>query len=96
MGGWFDLERMKQWLVLTDLTWYLRSALEIAILAVVIYYVLLALERIAAGGKIKGVQVYTVARTPAEKWVTPLTTEELGRIATQVQAIGIPAEVFAD
>lgn len=55
MGGWFDLERMKQWLVFTDLTWYFRSALEIAILAVVIYYVLLALERIAAGGKIKGI-----------------------------------------
>ncbi len=55
MGGWFDLERMSQWLVLIDLTWYLRSALEIAILAVVIYYVLLALERIAAGGKIKGI-----------------------------------------
>ena len=53
-------------------------------------------EIVGAGGKIKGVQVYTVARTPAEKWVTPLTTEELGRIATQVQAIGIPAEVFAD
>ncbi len=46
---------MKQWLVFTDLTWYFRSALEIAILAVVIYYVLLALERIAAGGKIKGI-----------------------------------------
>ena len=57
MGGWFDFERMKQWLVFTDLTWYLRSALEIAILAVVIYYVLLALERIAAGGKIKGISL---------------------------------------
>lgn len=57
MGGWFDFERMEQWLVFTDLTWYLRSALEIAILAVVIYYVLLALERIAAGGKIKGLSL---------------------------------------
>lgn len=57
MGGWFDFERVKQWLVFTDLTWYLRSALEIAILAVVIYYVLLALERIAAGGKIKGISL---------------------------------------
>lgn len=57
MGGWLDFERMKQWLVFTDLTWYLRSALEIAILAVVIYYVLLALERIAAGGKIKGISL---------------------------------------
>ena len=57
MGGWLNFERMKQWLVFTDLTWYLRSALEIAILAVVIYYVLLALERIAAGGKIKGISL---------------------------------------
>lgn len=57
MDGWLDPERWKQWLVLTDLTWYLRSALEIAILAVVIYYVLLALERIAAGGKIKGISL---------------------------------------
>lgn len=61
MGGWLDLERMKQWLVFTDLTWYLRSALEIAILAVVIYYVLLALERIAAGGKIKGIALALAA-----------------------------------
>jgi len=57
VGGWLDLERIKQWLVFTDLTWYLRSALEICILAVVIYYLLLALERIAAGGKIKGISL---------------------------------------
>ncbi len=57
MGGWLDPGRWKEWLVLTDLTWYLRSALEIGILAVVIYYVLLALERISAGGKIKGISL---------------------------------------
>ncbi len=57
MGGWFDPGRWKEWLVLTDLTWYLSSALEITILAVVIYYVLLALERISAGGKIKGISL---------------------------------------
>lgn len=53
-------------------------------------------EILAAGGKIKSVQVYTVARAPAEKWVTPLTTEELNRIAVQIQACGIRAEVFVD
>lgn len=57
MGGMLEFEHWRQWLVLTDLTWYLRSALEIAILAVVIYYVLLALERISAGGKIKGISL---------------------------------------
>jgi diadenylate cyclase len=44
-----------RWLVISDLTWYLRSAIEICLLAVVIYYLLLALDRIAAGGKIKGI-----------------------------------------
>lgn len=57
MGGWLDLDHWKQWLVLSDLTSYLSSALEITIIAVVIYYVLLALERIAAGGKIKGISL---------------------------------------
>ncbi len=57
MGDWLELERWRHWLVLTDLTWYLRSGLEITILAVVIYYVLIALERISAGGKIKGISL---------------------------------------
>lgn len=51
---------------------------------------------ITAGGKIQHVQVYTVARAPAEKWVAPLTTDELNRIAGQVRALGIPADVYAD
>jgi diadenylate cyclase len=41
-----------------DVTFYLRSALEIGILAVLIYYLLLALERISAGGKIKGISLF--------------------------------------
>ena len=57
MGGLFDLESWRRWLVLADLTWYLRSALEIGILTVVIYHLLLALERISAGGKIKGISL---------------------------------------
>ncbi len=43
--------------VLTDLTWYLRNLAELAILAVVIYHLLRALERISAGGKIKGISL---------------------------------------
>lgn len=50
----------------------------------------------AAGGRIKLVQVYTVARAPAETWVAPLTSQELNRIASQIRALGIPAEVFID
>ena len=57
MGGLFDIQSWQRWLVFTDLTWYFRSLVEIGILGVVIYYVLLALERIAAGGKIKGISL---------------------------------------
>lgn len=57
MGGLFDIETWRRWLVFTDLTWYLRSAIEIGILAIVIYYLLLALERISAGGKMKGISL---------------------------------------
>jgi wyosine [tRNA(Phe)-imidazoG37] synthetase (radical SAM superfamily) len=36
---------------------------------------------IAAGGKIKNIQIHTVARDPAEVYVSPLTRDELDRIA---------------
>lgn len=50
----------------------------------------------AAGGQIKLVQVYTVARPPAESFVTALSEDELKSIAEAVIArSGIPAEVFA-
>jgi wyosine [tRNA(Phe)-imidazoG37] synthetase (radical SAM superfamily) len=52
-------------------------------------------EIVAAGGKFKLVQVYTVARPPAESFVTPLTDTELEGIAAKVRARGITAEVFA-
>ncbi|RPI87337.1 MAG: radical SAM protein [Planctomycetaceae bacterium] len=51
-------------------------------------------EILAAGGKISLVQVYTVARRPAEDYVTPLTDAELETIAEQVRALGLAAEVF--
>ncbi len=48
------------------------------------------------GGMIRLVQLYTVARMPAEEFVTPLTAEELNRIARDVrETTAIPAEVFS-
>jgi wyosine [tRNA(Phe)-imidazoG37] synthetase (radical SAM superfamily) len=52
-------------------------------------------EMVDAGGRISLVQVYTVARAPAESWVGALATDELERIAAQVtERLGIPAEVY--
>ncbi len=48
-----------------------------------------------AGGRISLVQVYTVARRPAESYVTPLSNEEVDRIASMVRsATGLLAESF--
>jgi wyosine [tRNA(Phe)-imidazoG37] synthetase (radical SAM superfamily) len=41
-------------------------------------------EIVAAGGKIKLVQVYTVARRPAESYVTPLTDAEVDALTALV------------
>jgi wyosine [tRNA(Phe)-imidazoG37] synthetase (radical SAM superfamily) len=43
-------------------------------------------EIIAAGGRIKLVQVYTVARRPAEDFVAPLTDAEVDAIVAAVQS----------
>src|SRR5579872_1885926 len=51
-------------------------------------------EIAAAGGSLKLVQIYTVARAPAESFVTPLTDAELEAIAEKVRARGIAAEVY--
>src|SRR5690242_7589391 len=51
-------------------------------------------EIVSAGGKLKLVQVYTVARPPAESFVSSLTEIELEAIAAKVLARGIAAEVF--
>jgi wyosine [tRNA(Phe)-imidazoG37] synthetase (radical SAM superfamily) len=48
-----------------------------------------------AGGRLALVQVYTVARPPAESFVTPLTESELETIATKVRMRGIAAEVYS-
>jgi wyosine [tRNA(Phe)-imidazoG37] synthetase (radical SAM superfamily) len=52
-------------------------------------------EIIDAGGRITLVQVYTVARVPAESWVTPLTDAEVDAIVDLVRLrTGLAAEAF--
>ncbi len=52
-------------------------------------------EITAAGGAIKFVQVYTVARQPAESFVAPLTNAEVDQIVQTVrERTGLPAEPF--
>jgi wyosine [tRNA(Phe)-imidazoG37] synthetase (radical SAM superfamily) len=51
-------------------------------------------EIVDTGGRLKLVQVYTVARPPAESFVTALTENELAAIAAKVRARGLAAEVF--
>jgi wyosine [tRNA(Phe)-imidazoG37] synthetase (radical SAM superfamily) len=52
-------------------------------------------EITAAGGKIKLVQVYTVARKPTESYVTPLTDAEVDAITSQVRrTTGLTAAAF--
>lgn len=49
----------------------------------------------AAGGRLKAIQLYTIARTPTEPSVTPLTDAELDRIAGLVRTrIDVPVDVF--
>jgi wyosine [tRNA(Phe)-imidazoG37] synthetase (radical SAM superfamily) len=48
-----------------------------------------------SGGRIKLVQVHTVARTPAESWVTPLSNAELQSAAELVRLrTGLPVATF--
>jgi wyosine [tRNA(Phe)-imidazoG37] synthetase (radical SAM superfamily) len=52
-------------------------------------------EVLAAGGQIRLVQIYTVARQPAESFVEPLTGDELARIAATVRArTGLVTETY--
>lgn len=52
-------------------------------------------EITTAGGELKLVQVYTIARRPAESYVSPLTNQEVDAITTQVrETTGLPAESF--
>jgi wyosine [tRNA(Phe)-imidazoG37] synthetase (radical SAM superfamily) len=48
-----------------------------------------------SGGQLKHVQLYTIARDPAESYVAPLSDAELDRIAAFVRArVSVPAEVY--
>jgi wyosine [tRNA(Phe)-imidazoG37] synthetase (radical SAM superfamily) len=50
---------------------------------------------ISAGGQIKGVQLYTIARDPAEAYASPLSNDELDRIALTVRnRVAVPVESF--
>lgn len=52
-------------------------------------------EIVEAGGGIRLVQVYTVARRPAEDWVSPLPDEQLERIARAVrERTGLATAVY--
>lgn len=52
-------------------------------------------EILDASGEIKLVQIYTVARTPAERFVTPLTHHEIDRLVTLVRdRTGLPVRGF--
>lgn len=51
-------------------------------------------DLVAGGALIHRVQVYTVARRPAEDNVTPMTLHELEAIADRIRALGIAAECF--
>jgi wyosine [tRNA(Phe)-imidazoG37] synthetase (radical SAM superfamily) len=52
-------------------------------------------EIIAAGGKIKLVQIYTIARRPTESYVTPLTDSEVDRLTALVrEKTNLPAAAF--
>ena len=48
----------------------------------------------AAGGQLSLIQVYTVARRPAEEYVTSLSDGELEAIAQRARTAGFAAEVF--
>lgn len=52
-------------------------------------------EVLQAGGKINLVQIYTVARDPAESWVGPLGDREVDAIVELVKRrTGLPADAF--
>lgn len=58
-------------------------------------YVARLKEIVAGGGRIKLVQVYTIARRPAESYVKPLTDAEVDAIAEKVRAgAGLAAECY--
>lgn len=53
------------------------------------------ISRVLAAGRLEGVQVYTLARQPAESYVTPLPEDHLRAIAATIATrTRLPVEVF--
>ncbi len=49
----------------------------------------------AGGGQFRTLQLYTIARTPAESWVAPLANEQLDELAELVRRrVPVPVETF--
>jgi len=52
-------------------------------------------EILGAGGRLSALQVYTIARVPAERYVTPLGDAELDALAARVRArVPVPVEIY--
>jgi wyosine [tRNA(Phe)-imidazoG37] synthetase (radical SAM superfamily) len=52
-------------------------------------------ELLRAGGRLKGIQAYTIARKPAEPAVAPLADGELDQVAAFIRArVPVPVDVF--
>ena len=52
-------------------------------------------EILGAGGRLKALQLYTIARLPAERYVTPLGDAELDALAARVRArVPVPVEIY--
>lgn len=52
-------------------------------------------EIIAGGGQLKWIQIYTVARSPTESYVSPLSDEEVDRLVDSVREnTGLPVSGF--
>jgi wyosine [tRNA(Phe)-imidazoG37] synthetase (radical SAM superfamily) len=50
---------------------------------------------VAAGGRLKAVQLYTIARPPAERSAAPLTDAELDSLAARVMSrVPVPIEIY--
>lgn len=52
-------------------------------------------DLISAGGQLKAIQIYTIARDPAEEDVSRLSNDELAQIASMVRAaVSVPVETY--
>lgn len=77
----------------SDLIYYLRSGIEILIISVLIYYLLMAMERISAGGKLRGVTL--ILALVVVSWMVARAFQ-LHAITWLLQAgIGVSALVMA-